>query len=299
VLARRVAILLLICFVLPAACKRKQSISPDVIARVHDRMLTLADFKRYLDRNAGTDLAQLTPEVASAMLDQFVEEIIVSEYAASHGVEVPADQIAAAVRNEAGVTVVEKRDEMRRERLIANFAAEVPDVSPADVQAYYDQHQGDFKSGEEVRVRQILVNDETLARQLREELKNGASFAELSAKHSRAPNAKRGGEIGFVSRGELPKMFEEEIFRLKPGEISDVIRTETSFHIFQIDERRPAGMLDLAEAAPLIQTRLREEAIRQRLAKLVAQSRRDSSLAILTRRLPFHYSGTLPKSVDE
>jgi peptidyl-prolyl cis-trans isomerase C len=299
VLARRVAILLPICFVLLTACKRKPSISPDVIARVHDRMLTLADFKRYLDRNAGTDLAQLTPEVASAMLDQFVEEIIVSEYAASHGVEVPADQIASAVRNEAGVTVIEKRDEMRRERLIANFAADVPDVSPADVQAYYDQHQGDFKSGEEVRVRQILVNDETLAKQLREELKNGASFADISAKHSRAPNAKRGGEIGFVSRGELPKMFEEEIFRLKSGEISDVIRTETSFHIFQIDERRPAGMLDLAEAAPVIQTRLREEAIRQRLAKLVAQSRRDSNLAILTRRLPFRYSGTLPKSDDE
>jgi parvulin-like peptidyl-prolyl isomerase len=299
VLARRVAILLLICLVPLTACKRKPSISPDVIARVHERMLTLADFKRYLDRNAGTDLAQLTPEVASAMLDQFVEEIIVSEYAATHGVEVPAEQIVSAVRNEAGVTVIEKRDEMRRERLIANLAAEVPDVSPAEVQAYYDQHQGEFKSGEGVRVRQILVNDEALAKQIREELENGASFADLSAKHSRAPNAKRGGEIGFVSRGELPKMFEEEIFRLQAGEISDVIRTETSFHIFQIDERRPAGMLDLAEAAPLIQTRLREEAIRQRLAKLVAQSRRDSNLAILTRRLPFRYSGTLPKSDDE
>jgi parvulin-like peptidyl-prolyl isomerase len=94
-------------------------------------------------------------------------------------------------------------------------------------------------------------------------------------------------------------MFEEEIFRLKAGEISDVIRTETSFHIFQIDERRPAGTLDIAAAAPLIQTRLREDAIRQRLAKLVAQSRRDSNLAILTRRLPFRYSGTLPKSDDE
>jgi peptidyl-prolyl cis-trans isomerase C len=299
VLARRVAILLLICSVPLTACKRKPSISPDVIARVHERMLTLADFKRYLDRNAGTDLAQLTPEVASAMLDQFVEEIIVSEYAASHGVEVPADQITSAVRNEAGVTVIEKRDEMRRERLIANMAAEVPDASPADVQAYYDQHQGDFQSGEQVRVRQILVNDENLAKQIREELKNGASFADLSAKHSRAPNAKRGGEIGFVSRGELPKMFEEEIFRLQAGEISDVIRTETSFHIFQIDERRPAGTLDLAEAAPLIQTRLREDAIRQQLAKLVAQSRRDSNLAVLTRRLPFRYSGTLPKSHDE
>src|SRR5688500_20386984 len=133
-LARRAAILLfLLPFATLPACKRKPAIPPDVIVRVNERMLTLADFKRYLDRNAGTDLAQLTPEVASAMLDQFVEEIIVSEYAASHGVEVPADQIASAVRNEAGVTVIEKRDEMRRERLIASFAAEVPDVSPAEV----------------------------------------------------------------------------------------------------------------------------------------------------------------------
>jgi parvulin-like peptidyl-prolyl isomerase len=296
---RRVVILFLICSAVLTACKRKPGISPDVIARVHDRMVTLADFKRYLDRNAGTDLAQLTPEVASAMLDQFVEEIIVSEYAASHGVEVPADQIVASVRNQAGVTVVEKRDEMRRERLVANLAAAVPDASPADVQAYYEKHQGDFRSGEEVRVRQILVNDEALAKQLREELKNGAPFGDMSAKHSRAPNAKRGGEIGFVSRGELPKMFEDEIFRLAPGEVSEIIRTETSFHIFQVDERRPAGTLDLAAAAPLIQSRLREETIRQRLAKIVAESRRELNIAILTRRLPFRYSGTLPKSEDE
>jgi peptidyl-prolyl cis-trans isomerase C len=296
---RRVVTLLLICAATLTACKRKPGISPDVIARVHDRMVTLADFKRYLDRNAGTELAQLTPEVASAMLDQFVEEIVVSEYAASHGVEVPAEQIAAAVRNEAGVTVVEKRDEMRRERLVTNLAASVPDAPAADVQAYYDKHQGDFRSGEEVRVRQILVNDETLAKELREQLKNGASFAEISAKHSRAPNAKRGGEIGFVSRGELPKMFEDEIFRLGSGEVSEIIRTETSFHIFQVDERRPPGTLDLAAAAPLIQIRLREETIRQRLATIVAQSRRESNIAILTRRLPFRYSGALPKSEDE
>lgn len=299
VLARRFAILLVSCLAVLAACKRKPSVSPDVIARVHERMVTLADFKRYLDRNAGTDLAQLTPEVASALLDQFVEEIILSEYAATHGIEVPADQIAAAVRNEARVTVVEKRDEMRRERLITNLAAEIPDASAADVQAYYDQHQGDFRSGEQVRVRQILVADEKLANEIREQLKNGASFPDLSAKHSRAPNAKRGGEIGFVSRGELPAMFEEAIFRLETGQISEVIRTETSFHIFQADERRAAGTLDLAAATPLIQSRLKEDAIRQRLAKLVAQSRKEQNIAVLTRRLPFRYSGTLPKSEDE
>src|SRR5215212_3207910 len=159
-LARRVATFLLVSLILLAACKRKPAVPPDVVARVNERMLTLSDFKRYLDRNAGTDLSQLNPEVASALLDQFVEEIIVSEYAASHGVEVPAEKIAAQVRTEAGATVVEKRDEMRREKLLSNLAGEVREATDAEVQNYYEQHQGEFRSGEEVRVRQILVHDE-------------------------------------------------------------------------------------------------------------------------------------------
>jgi len=296
VLPRRRLILLL---VLALACKRKPAVPPDVIVRVNERMVTVADFKRYLDRNAGTDLAQLTPEVASAMLDQFTEEIIISEYAATHGIEVPAEKIAAAVRTEAGATVIEKRDDMRRDKLLATLAAEIPEPSPAEMEAYYQQHQSDFRSGEEVRVRQILVHDEALANDLVKQLRQGGSFDELSSQHSSAPNAKRGGEIGFVSRGELPKMFEETIFRLKPGEISDPIQTDSSFHIFRVDERRGPGTLDAESAAPLIRVRIKEDAIRDRMAQLVAQSRQQMQIDVLTRRLPFRYTGTLPKTMNE
>jgi hypothetical protein len=299
VLARRAAILLLAFLPLLAVCKRKPSIPPDVIARVNERMLTLSDYKRYLDRNVGMELAQLTPEVASAMLDQYLEEVIVSEYAASHGVEVPTEKIAEAVRTEAGATVIEKRDEMRRQRLITNLTAEIPEPGEAEIQTYYQQHQNDFRSGEEVRVRQILVNDETIANDILQKLKGGASFEELSAQFSRAPNAKRGGEIGYVSRGEVPKMFEDEIFRLQTGQVSEIIRTDSSFHIFKVEERRPPGTMDLPSATPLIQSRLREDAVRERLTQLVAGSRREMTLAVLTRRLPFHYSGALPKAEDE
>lgn len=299
VLVRRVAFLLLASLALLAACKRKPAVPPDVIARVNERMVTLTDFKRYLERNAGTELAQVTHEVASAMLDQFIEEIIISEYAASHGVEVPTEKIAEAVRTQAGTTVIEKRDDMRREKLIANLTAEIPEPTEGEIASYYQQHQNEFRSGEEVRVRQILVNDETVARDIHQKLKGGADFGELSNQYSRAPNAKRGGEIGFVSRGEVPKMFEEEIFRLQPGQVSEVIGTDSSFHIFKVEERRPPGMLDLHAASPLIQARLREEAIRNRLAQLVNASKREMTIAVLTRRLPFPYSGALPKSEDE
>src|SRR5437763_15067013 len=124
-------------FFILLACHRKPSTPADVVARVSDRMLTLADFKRYLERNTGTDLAQLTPEVSSAMMDQYVEEVVLSEYAASHGVEVPAEQIATSVRNDPGSTVIEKRDEMRRQKLISDIAADVPDPSDQQLRDYY------------------------------------------------------------------------------------------------------------------------------------------------------------------
>jgi len=298
-LLRRIAALLLIAVALLTACKRKPAVPPDVIGRVNERMVTLGDFKRYLDRNAGTDLSQLTPEVASAMLDQFTEEIVLSEYAAAHGVEVPAEKIAAAVRSEAGATVIEKRDDMRRGKLLSDLAAEVPEPSSAEIQSYYDQHKADFHSGEELRVRQILVHDEALANDIVKQLRGGASFEELSSQHSSAPNAKRGGEIGFISRGELPKMFEAEIFRLKPGEVSDAIQTDSSFHIFRVDERRAAGTLDAESAEPIIRVRIKEDALRERVAQLVARSRQQMQIDVLTRRLPFTYSGTLRKTTDE
>ena len=296
-MSRRFAVFLIVITV--ASCHRTPATPPDVVVRVGDRMLTLDDFKRYLDRNTGTELAQMQPEVASAMLDQYVEEVVLAEYAATHGVEVPADAIAQVVRSDAGATVVEKRDEMRRQRLIANLAGEIAEPDELRIREYYAQHQNEFRSGEELRVRQILVHDEDLANDIVAKLKRGASFEDLSAQYSLAPNAKKGGDIGYVSHGELPKMFEDEIFALSPGSVSNVIRTESSFHIFKVDERRPPGVVDLATAEPVIRQRLREDAIRDRMAQLVSQARKDLAIAVLTKRLPFRYSGTLPTAANE
>ena len=291
--------LLLLAVVLIAACHRKPSVPPDVVARVGERMVTLSDFKRYLDRNTGTELAQMGPEVASAMADQYLEEVILSEYAAAHGVEISAEKIASAVRTDVGVTVIEKRDEMRRQKLIGDLSMNLPVPSDEDVRAYYEKHPAEFKSGEEVHVKQILVHDETVAGEIEQKLHAGGSFEELSGQYSLAPNAKKGGEIGYVSRGELPKMFEDEIFALKPGTVSGIIRTDSSFHIFKVADRRQPGVIDLATASPVIRERLKDDSLRERMAQLVGRARSDLSVAVLTKRLPFKYTGGFPKSENE
>jgi peptidyl-prolyl cis-trans isomerase C len=282
-----------------AACHRQPSVPPDVIARVGERLVTLGDFKRYLDRNTGTDLAQMGPEVASAMTDQYLEEVILSEYAAGHGVEIPAEKIASSVRNDAGATVIEKRDELRRQKLIGDMSENTPMPADADVRAYYEQHPNEFRSGEELHVKQILVHDEGVAGEIAQKLHAGASFEELSSQYSLAPNAKKGGEIGYVSRGELPKMFEDEIFALKPGSVSGIIRTDSSFHIFKVADRRPPGVIDLQTAAPVVRERLKDDAIRERMAQLTARARSELPVTVLTKRLPFKYTGGFPKSENE
>ena len=78
-----------------------------------------------------------------------------------------------------------------------------------------------------------------------------------------------------------------------------MIRTESSFHIFKVADRRPPGTVDLQTAAPVIRDRMKDEAIRDRIAQVVKKARGELPMAVLTRRLPFRYSGTLPKNENE
>jgi len=94
-------------------------------------------------------------------------------------------------------------------------------------------------------------------------------------------------------------MFEDEIFALKPGTVSGVIRTDSSFHIFRVDERRSPGVIDMQTASPVIRERLKEEEVRTRMAELVGKAKKEISVTVLTKRLPFRYTGTLAKSENE
>jgi len=278
---------------------RKEKIPADVIAMIGTRMITNQDFRRYLERNPATELAQIPPEAASALLDQYAEEILLSEFAATRGIEIPTDRIADAVRNDPGSTMIEKRDQMRRARLMTDAAAEIAGPAESEIRAYYDANPPEFEIAESVHVRHIMVHDRGLGETIVAELRRGGSFEDLSEQHSAAPNAARGGDIGFVTRGELPQVFEDVIFHLALDQVSDPVETGTSFHIFKVEEVLPEGQLPFERAAPLIEARLQSDAMSNAEATMVADARRAITATVLIKRLPFAYSGTMQTSSDE
>lgn len=88
-------------------------------------------------------------------------------------------------------------------------------------------------AGARYRALQILVKTPETAEQVLQQLLAGADFGELARKYSIGPNAKKGGDLGYFYRGDFQPEFEEAIFKLKPGEISGIVKTSLGYHIFK------------------------------------------------------------------
>ncbi|MEM0201389.1 MAG: peptidylprolyl isomerase [Candidatus Micrarchaeaceae archaeon] len=86
---------------------------------------------------------------------------------------------------------------------------------------------------EKIRCAHILVEKQSLALEILEKLKKGDSFSKLAEQYSLDGSRKRGGDLGFFTRGVMVKPFEEEAFKLKVGEISGLVKTQFGYHIIK------------------------------------------------------------------
>ncbi len=86
---------------------------------------------------------------------------------------------------------------------------------------------------EKIRCSHILVEKFSAAQQILERLRKGESFAALAQQFSIDGSRRQGGDLGVFGRGMMVRPFEEAAFKLKVGEISDVVKTEFGYHIIK------------------------------------------------------------------
>jgi peptidyl-prolyl cis-trans isomerase C len=110
-------------------------------------------------------------------------------------------------------------------------------VSEAEAKKIYDEKIGQVKPEQEVHARHILVETEAEAKDVAERLKKGEDFAALAKEKSKDPGAE-GGDLGFFSRGQMVKPFEEAAFALDVGQISDPVQSPFGWHIIKVEEKR-------------------------------------------------------------
>ena len=161
------------------------------------------------------------------------------------------------------------------EKLQAAITAPVT-VSEQELDAWIARHRDRRELPEEVRASQILVRTEAEAIEARRRILGGASFADVAREISLSPDADRGGDLGYFARGQMPPEFDEAVFSLPRGQISDVVESPYGFHLFLVIDRRPGRTRSDAELRADVRTALlagkREEAFRAWLADARAKA---------------------------
>lgn len=121
-------------------------------------------------------------------------------------------------------------------------------VTAEEIEAYFSAHEQEYLY--EYRVSQILVNSAEEAEQVTKLLKT-KSFAWVANRYSVDPVAKRGGDLGYLTKGNMIPELEAIIFNMKPGEMSGIIRSDFGYHIFKLEDVREAlvamGLDDVRE----------------------------------------------------
>jgi peptidyl-prolyl cis-trans isomerase C len=252
-----------------------------VVATVNGDPVTLAEFQDRFGRAGIKPEREAELEIKAEFLNRLIERKMLLREAQRKRLKVGLPEIEkkiAALRSEYGRDVKDvlasqgvdfekwKSDlweEMMIDKLIAREVNRRVTVAPSEVRRYYQEHDEEFERPEQVRVRQIVVDTEQEARQVLDLLQTRSDFSALAREKSTAPEAERGGDLGYFAMGEMPLEF-NVVFGLPVGGISGIVKSPYGFHIFQLVAKRPAGKVSFNEVSKDITEKLSREKEDQR-----------------------------------
>ncbi len=173
-------------------------------------------------------------------------------------------------------------------------------ISKEELQQFYDEHKSEMEQPEQIRLSELLVSTEkekkegegstdqskqlataqAKAEDLLAQIRKGAAFDEIAKKNSDGPTAAQGGDLGYFKRGTLAKELEEKTFAMKPGDVSDVIRTKQGFVILKVVEHQTAGIPPLSQIEGKVQEAIYMHKLQPALRAYLQKLREDAYIDI-------------------
>jgi peptidyl-prolyl cis-trans isomerase D len=163
-------------------------------------------------------------------------------------------------------------------------------VDPGEIQRAYSANQEGYRVPARVKVRHILIempkpgtdgkvdqkavdNARAKAMDVLKQAKATSDWTELAKKYSGDPGSKdKGGELGWLGKGQTVAEFDKVAFAQNKGQISDPVQTSFGFHIIQTEDKEDAHLKPLAEVKPVLEESLKQDKVKTELAKASADA---------------------------
>jgi peptidyl-prolyl cis-trans isomerase SurA len=289
-------IYILVCLALLFASKGSNAaeLMDKVVAVVNDDLITLSELNEMAAKiNSNPDAPK---EDQRTVLDQMIELKLLDQEAKKLGLSVSEREVDAAieaVKRQYNLTdeqmdeVLKKQNltpeafrEQWRFQILGNkvIGTQVKGqiaVTEDEIKKYYEENYGELETGKEMHIAHILIPfdpnspDEkekarVLAREITEKARSGEDFGELAKEYSKdTGSAERGGDLGYVQKGELVASLEEAIKETPVGEVSEPVESPSGFHVIKVLDKRESSASSIDDA--------REE-IKQKIYRQKAES---------------------------
>ena len=241
--------------------------APDtVVAKVNGKDIIEAEIE-FAEAEIGNELAGVPEESRRRLLVEYlIEAHLMAEAAEKAGLTKGED--------------FELRMEYYRLRAIrdAYFEKQVRDAVPeSEAKSLYEERVKSLPSQEEVRARHILLETEDEAKTVRKELEDGGDFGELAQKHSKDRGGQDGGDLGYFTRGQMVKPFEDAAFSLEKDILSEPVKSDFGWHIIKVEDKRARPVPSFDD----VKANLAQFVVRKAQSDLVTKLRENAKIVRL------------------
>jgi peptidyl-prolyl cis-trans isomerase SurA len=317
-MATIIKILLISLLLLPLSA-RGETID-GIAAIVNDDIITMLDvdkesvaLTRELEKKPPKDPVDKTKIRASA-LNRLIDKTLVDQKIKELDIKVSEEEVRQSIEDvkkqnnlnqEALVTALagqgltfdqyraQLKDQLERIRLMSQEVRAKIFVGEREVREYYEANKAKYGEEELYHARHIFFKldrkaDATELKRVMDsaaavlkEVNAGKDFAELARKHSSDPAAERnGGDLGTFKKGEMLPEIESSVIAMKPGEISELVKTPSGFHIIKLEEKTKGTARPFEELKAEIEDMLYKKKSEERFNQWVSELRKGASIEI-------------------
>ena len=190
-----------------------------------------------------------------------------------------------------GLTLEKLRDQLRNagtvQRVVGREVQSKVDTSDDALRIIYEREKETYRIQEKARLAEILVSsgsDPAAAEQrvqaAVDRIRGGAKFEDVVKEYSDGSTKSRGGDLGWVSRGELLSEIDRTVFSLPVGAVSDPIATRFGWHLVKVLEKAPVSYRPFSEVKAEILKREQETQFQKKLAEYLEKLKRDAVITV-------------------
>jgi peptidyl-prolyl cis-trans isomerase C len=248
---------LLAIFATPLAAQETPVTAHTVVATVNGTEITVGHMMVVRAR-LPQEYQQLEPQVLfDGILDQLIQQTVLSE--------------TAGELNTANRLILENEERaLLSSQIIAATAREA--TTEEAIQTAYDEAFADASGETEYNAAHILVETEEEAAAIVAELEGGADFAALAQERSVGPSGPNGGDLGWFGAGMMVPQFEEAVFALDPGAVSEPVQTQFGWHVILLKETRQTEAPTLEEVRDDLVEQVQRAAVDAQVTALEAEA---------------------------